>query len=255
MLDGATELFRSGAIIGLQLELFLVPLYDGAMTYREGLDRAEALGDDVDGPRPRLLRPEVRSAATGRRGLLCRVTGQHHADGSGPPPATRSADQLDRSDAATCRWSVDRHEAHGRPPRPHFPHLRVGRYRRAGHQQMAAALRQARPVSDRMARGFPVRMSSCYLAVKADHGMWLTTITAGLARLARAQVFLHHHSYTYIRERKSRMVALVRVAGPPRTSCCPSRWRRIFAPPCPRCAGPSSSAMPHWSTRHCWSCH
>jgi glycosyltransferase involved in cell wall biosynthesis len=53
-----------------------------------------------------------------------------------------------------------------------------------------------------------------YIAVKADHGMWLTTATAALARLFRARVFLHHHSYCYVRERKPRMVALARVAGP-----------------------------------------
>lgn len=44
VLDGASALLTSGGITGLQLELSLVPLYDGAMTYREGLDRAEDLG-------------------------------------------------------------------------------------------------------------------------------------------------------------------------------------------------------------------
>ena len=58
VLDGATELFRSGAIIGLQLELSLVPLYDGAMTYREGLDRAEALGMTLMGLDPVFSDPE-----------------------------------------------------------------------------------------------------------------------------------------------------------------------------------------------------
>jgi glycosyltransferase involved in cell wall biosynthesis len=53
-----------------------------------------------------------------------------------------------------------------------------------------------------------------YIAVKAGRGMWLTTAAAGLARLAGAQVFLHHHSYAYVRERKPRMVALTRAAGP-----------------------------------------
>jgi glycosyltransferase involved in cell wall biosynthesis len=53
-----------------------------------------------------------------------------------------------------------------------------------------------------------------YVAVKADHGMWMTTAAAGLARLAGARVFVHHHSYAYVRERKPRMVALTRAAGP-----------------------------------------
>jgi glycosyltransferase involved in cell wall biosynthesis len=53
-----------------------------------------------------------------------------------------------------------------------------------------------------------------YIAVKAGHGMWLTTVAAGLARLAGARVFLHHHSYAYVRVRMPRMVALTRAAGP-----------------------------------------
>lgn len=58
VLDGATELFKTGAIVGLQLELSLVPLYDGAMTYREGLDRAEALGMTLMGLDPVFSDPE-----------------------------------------------------------------------------------------------------------------------------------------------------------------------------------------------------
>ena len=44
VLDGASALFADGGIIGLQLELSLIPLYDGAMPYRRGLDFAENLG-------------------------------------------------------------------------------------------------------------------------------------------------------------------------------------------------------------------
>lgn len=53
-----------------------------------------------------------------------------------------------------------------------------------------------------------------YISVNNGQGMWLTTAAAGLARLAGARVFLHHHSYVYVRERKPRMVALTRIAGP-----------------------------------------
>jgi len=53
-----------------------------------------------------------------------------------------------------------------------------------------------------------------YIAVKAGKGMWLTTAAAGFARLRGARIFLHHHSYAYVRERKLRMSALVRTAGP-----------------------------------------
>jgi glycosyltransferase involved in cell wall biosynthesis len=58
------------------------------------------------------------------------------------------------------------------------------------------------------------RSDAVYIAVKAGHGMWLTTVAAGLARLTGTRVFLHHHSYAYVRERKPRMVALTRAAGP-----------------------------------------
>ena len=44
VLDGASDLLTGTGIVGLQLELSLTPLYEGAMTYREALDRAEALG-------------------------------------------------------------------------------------------------------------------------------------------------------------------------------------------------------------------
>lgn len=52
VLDGAAGLFDDGAIVGLQLELSLVPLYSGAMTHREGLDRAENLGMTLMGLDP-----------------------------------------------------------------------------------------------------------------------------------------------------------------------------------------------------------
>lgn len=59
VLDGASELFASGAFCGLQLELSLMPLYEGAMTYREGLDRAESLGMTLMGLDPVFSDPET----------------------------------------------------------------------------------------------------------------------------------------------------------------------------------------------------
>ncbi|WP_349269651.1 hypothetical protein MPNTM1_05598 [Mycolicibacterium parafortuitum] len=56
-----------------------------------------------------------------------------------------------------------------------------------------------------------------YIAVKAGHGMWLTTFLTIAARLMGAEIFLHHHSYLYVSERLLRMVALVRAAGPDST--------------------------------------
>lgn len=58
------------------------------------------------------------------------------------------------------------------------------------------------------------RSDVVYIAVKADWGMWLTSATALLARLAGAKVILHHHSYGYVRTRQFRMVVLVGAAGP-----------------------------------------
>lgn len=53
-----------------------------------------------------------------------------------------------------------------------------------------------------------------YIAVKAGRGMWLTAVTAGLARILGANLILHHHSYIYVQKRLPRMVALTRIAGP-----------------------------------------
>jgi hypothetical protein len=58
VLDGASSLFADGSIVGLQLELSLVPLYGGAMTYREGLDRAESLGMTLMGLDPVFADPK-----------------------------------------------------------------------------------------------------------------------------------------------------------------------------------------------------
>jgi FkbM family methyltransferase len=61
VLDGASDLLDGKGVIGLQLELSLAPLYEGAMTYREGLDRAEALGMRLMG-----LGPVFTDPITGR---------------------------------------------------------------------------------------------------------------------------------------------------------------------------------------------
>lgn len=59
VLDGAEKLLANGTITGLQLELSLVPLYGGAMTYREGLDRAERLGMTLMGLDPVFADPDT----------------------------------------------------------------------------------------------------------------------------------------------------------------------------------------------------
>jgi glycosyltransferase involved in cell wall biosynthesis len=95
---------------------------------------------------------------------------------------------------------------------PHFPRMRIadiGEGDVGGRLSSVMWLRR----SIRALWSVP-GSDAVYMAVKAGHGMWLTTAAAGLARLTGAQVFLHHHSYIYVRERKSRMVALTRAAGP-----------------------------------------
>lgn len=44
VLDGAKGLLASGRVVGLQMELSFVPLYEGGLSWREGLDRAADLG-------------------------------------------------------------------------------------------------------------------------------------------------------------------------------------------------------------------
>ncbi|CDQ46943.1 group 1 glycosyl transferase [Mycolicibacterium neoaurum] len=67
-----------------------------------------------------------------------------------------------------------------------------------------------------LAAMWALRMSDdvVYIAVNAGQGMWLTVVHATLARAGGARVVLHHHSYSYVRARKFRMVALARAAGP-----------------------------------------
>jgi len=61
VLNGASGLFEVDAVIGLQLELSLTPLYEGALTYRQGLDRADSLGFTLMG-----LDPVMSDPSSGR---------------------------------------------------------------------------------------------------------------------------------------------------------------------------------------------
>ncbi len=95
---------------------------------------------------------------------------------------------------------------------PHFPNLRIADTREGDD---TSSLRPLAKLSRSAASWWAVRdADSVYIAVKAGHGMWLTSVAAAAARRAGARIFLHHHSYFYVRERKRRMVALTRAAGP-----------------------------------------
>lgn len=61
VLDGARDLLACGAIVGLQLELSLAPLYADALTYQEALSRAADLGFVLMG-----LDPVLADAESGR---------------------------------------------------------------------------------------------------------------------------------------------------------------------------------------------
>ena len=58
VLEGASQSFTDGLIVGMQLEMSLVPLYRGAMTYREVLDYADRLGMMLMGLDPVFADPE-----------------------------------------------------------------------------------------------------------------------------------------------------------------------------------------------------
>lgn len=94
---------------------------------------------------------------------------------------------------------------------PHFAHMRIadiGVGEAVGWRRPFVKLRRFA-----LAWWLIWGSDAVYAAVNVDRGMWLTTATAGLARLVGARMFLHHHSYAYVRARKSRMVALARIAG------------------------------------------
>ena len=94
---------------------------------------------------------------------------------------------------------------------PHFAQMRIADTSEGDSPKWArpfsAMLRSVN--SFRTVRG----SDAVYIAVKAGKGMWLTAAAASLARMTGARVFLHHHSYAYVRERTFRMVALTRAAG------------------------------------------
>ena len=95
---------------------------------------------------------------------------------------------------------------------PEFPLIRVSD---ASAGNSRAWLRPAAKVARSALAMWSITTADVvYIAVKAGKGMWLTTAAAGLARVLGVNIFLHHHSYAYVRDRKLRMVALVRSAGP-----------------------------------------
>lgn len=95
---------------------------------------------------------------------------------------------------------------------PHFTRMRITDIgERRADSRFGHVIRLGRSVS--ALRSIP-GSDAVYIAVKAGHGMWLTTAAAGLARMTGARLVLHHHSYAYVRKRTARMAALARAAGP-----------------------------------------
>lgn len=58
VLDGASNLFSATHVVGLQVELSLRPLYEGSITYREAIDRAESMGFTLVGLSPVFADPD-----------------------------------------------------------------------------------------------------------------------------------------------------------------------------------------------------
>lgn len=57
------------------------------------------------------------------------------------------------------------------------------------------------------------RDARLYVSADAGLGTWYTIAAVTLARLLGYKVFIHHHSFAYIRQRTARMAALARCAG------------------------------------------
>jgi FkbM family methyltransferase len=59
VLDGAKDLLASGRVVALQMELSFVPLYEGAMTWQEGVERATEAGMVLMGLHPAFTDPDT----------------------------------------------------------------------------------------------------------------------------------------------------------------------------------------------------
>lgn len=93
-----------------------------------------------------------------------------------------------------------------------FPRMRIANNSVDGSGGFARLVHKFRRSTDscRAVRG----ADAVYISVNANRGMWLTAMEATLARWAGSRILLHHHSYSYIRERRMRMIALAVAAGP-----------------------------------------
>jgi glycosyltransferase involved in cell wall biosynthesis len=58
------------------------------------------------------------------------------------------------------------------------------------------------------------RAPNIYISVNANHGMWITVIYAGLARLRGRRILLHHHTNDHLTQSRSSARALFHCAGP-----------------------------------------
>jgi glycosyltransferase involved in cell wall biosynthesis len=57
------------------------------------------------------------------------------------------------------------------------------------------------------------RVTSVYLSADSRLGLVLNILHIGMARLTKRRVYLHHHSYSYIVEKKRMMIVLLRIGA------------------------------------------
>lgn len=60
VLDGASRMLESAQLVGLQVELSLTPLYEGALTWQETMARATGIGMELMDVMPGVAKPQGR---------------------------------------------------------------------------------------------------------------------------------------------------------------------------------------------------
>ena len=65
--------------------------------------------------------------------------------------------------------------------------------------------------------GLGRKLGGLYIGVSGGYGQFYAVLFVAVARLCRLKLFVHHHSYAYLRERRPLTRLLVRIGGPATT--------------------------------------